>query len=112
MPPTTLEKAISNNQLKGIPMMNVKDICKHLPPSPVTSKGRMKKPRSGARSTRREKKYEFEKELEEQIKLDENMHPATGSTASEGVPMNNNMFCFAALAETEKVTVYTDATGT
>ena len=29
MPPTTLEKAISNNQLKGFPMMNTKDIQKH-----------------------------------------------------------------------------------
>ena len=93
-------------------MMNVKYIHRHLPPPPATPTGRMKKPRGGIRSTQREKKDEFEKELEEQIKLDEDMHPATGSTASEGVPMNNNMFCFAALAETEKVTVYTDATGT
>ena len=39
------------------------------------------------------------------------MHPAAGSTASEGVPTSNNVFCFAALAEKEKGTVYTDATG-
>ena len=86
MPPTTLEKAISNNQLKGIPMMNVKDIRRHLPPPPATPKGRIKKPRGSIRSTRREKKDEFEKELEEQIKLDEDMHPAVGSTSSEGDP--------------------------
>ena len=61
MLPTTLEKAISKNQLKGIPMMNVKDIYKHLPPSPATSKGRMKKPRGGVRSTRREKKISLKK---------------------------------------------------
>ena len=42
--------------------------------------------------------------------LDEDMHPAAGSTASEGVPTNNNVFCFAALAEKEKGTIYTDAT--
>ena len=51
MLPTTLEKAISNNQLKGIPMMNIKDIWRHLPPSSATPKGRMKKPRGGIRST-------------------------------------------------------------
>ena len=44
MLPTTLEKVISKNQLKGIPMMNIKDIQRHLPPSPPMSKGRMKKP--------------------------------------------------------------------
>ena len=43
MPPATLEKAITNNQLKGFPCMNLKDIRRHLPPSPATPKGRMKK---------------------------------------------------------------------
>ena len=78
---------------------------------PATPKGRTKKPRGGTRSTRQEKKDEFEKELEKQMKLDEDMHPAAGSTASEGAPTNKNVFCFAALAEKEKGTVYTDATG-
>ena len=31
--------------------------------------------------------------------------------ASEGVPTNNNVFCFTALTEKEKGTMYTDATG-
>ena len=44
MPPSTLEKAISNNQLKGFPMTNIKDIRRHLPPSPATPKGRVKNP--------------------------------------------------------------------
>ena len=91
-------------------MMNVKYIHRHLPPPPATPTGRMKKPRGGIRSTQREKKDEFEKELEEQIKLDEDMHPAEESTASEGVPTHNNVFCFAALTEKEKGIVYTDAT--
>ena len=64
MPAATLEKAINNKQLKGIPMMNVKDIRRHLPPSPATPGGRMKKPSGGIRSTRRQNKDEFEKELE------------------------------------------------
>ena len=42
MSPTMLEKAINNNQLKGFPMINTKDIRRHLPPSPATPKGRMK----------------------------------------------------------------------
>ena len=63
------------------------------------------------RSTRQQKKDEFEKDLEEQLKLDEDMHPTDASTASEGVITNNNIFCFAALAGKEKGTVYTDATG-
>ena len=82
--------------------MNIKDIRKHLPPSPATPNGRMKKTRGGIRSTRQERKYEFEKELEEQLILDEDMHPAAGSAASEGVPTNNNVFYFAALAEKKK----------
>merc|ERR1711966_522789 len=94
MPLTTLEKAISNNQIKGFPMMNTKDIRRHLPPSPATPKGRMKRPRGGIRSTQRENKDEFEKELEEQLILDEDMHPAAGRTASEGVqaglPIDDN----------------------
>ena len=43
--------------------------------------------------------------------LDEDMHPTTGSVASEGVPTNANVFCFEALAEKEKGTTHTDATG-
>ena len=83
MPLAALEKAMSNTQLKRFPMMNLKDIKRHLPPSPATSEGRMKRPRGGVRSTRQKKKDEFEKELEEQQLLDKGMHPAAGSTASE-----------------------------
>ena len=57
-------------------MMNLKDIRQHLPPSPATPKRQMKRPRGGIRSTRLEKKDEFKKELEEQILLYKDMHPA------------------------------------
>ena len=90
--------------------MNLKDIKHHLPHSPATSIGRMKRPRGGIRSTRREKKDEFEKEVKEQLMLDKDMHPAAGSTVSKGVIMSSNVFCFATLAEKRR-TVYTDATG-
>ena len=56
MPQATLEKAISNNQLKGFPMMTLKDLRRHLPPSPATPKGRMKRPKGGIRSTRKNDK--------------------------------------------------------
>ena len=83
-------------------MMILKDIRRHLPPSPATPKGRMKRPRGGITSTRREKKDEFEKALEEQLLVDKDMHPEAGRTASEGVKLSSNVFCFAALTEKEK----------
>ena len=40
------------------------------------------------------------------------MHLMDGSKSSEGVSdKENNVFCFAALADKEEGTVYTDATG-
>jgi hypothetical protein len=48
----TLIKAIRNGQLEGIPFMKADLVRKYLAPSPATSKGRMKRPRTGIRSTR------------------------------------------------------------
>ena len=64
MPPPTLEKTIQNNQLKGFPFMNIKDIRRHLPPSPPTPTRRMKKPKVGIRSTRKENEL-MDKEKQE-----------------------------------------------
>ena len=47
----------------------------------------------------------------EQLIFDKDMNPTAESTISKGVPTNNNVFCFAALAEKEKEMAYTDATG-
>ena len=82
-------------------MMNLKDARRHLPPSPATPKEKLKQPRGGVKYQAR-KKDEFEKELEEQLSLDKDMHPEAGSTASESVKLSSNVFCFAALAEKEK----------
>ena len=50
-------KATLNNQFPGIPFINDSDtIHKYLAPSPATPKGRMKKPKSGIRSTRKKLK--------------------------------------------------------
>ena len=52
-PIPTLLKAIKNDQLRGIPFMKSELIIKYLARSPATSKGRMKRPRAGIRSTRK-----------------------------------------------------------
>ena len=54
-PQSMLIAAIDNGQLKGCPFMTADNVRKYLPSSPVTSKGRMKRPRTGIRSTRPKK---------------------------------------------------------
>jgi len=49
----TLLKAVSNGHLEGIPFMKADIIKKYLAKSTATSKGRMKRPRAGIRSTRK-----------------------------------------------------------
>ena len=51
-PHSTLLAAINNHQLKGYPFVTAENVRKYLPMSPATSKGRMKRPRTGIRSTR------------------------------------------------------------
>ena len=69
MPAPTLEKAITNIQLKGFLFINLKDVRRHLASSPVTPKRRMKKCRARIRSIRKKS------ELNETITFDDNMHP-------------------------------------
>ena len=47
----TLLHAINNNQLEGIPFMKADLVRKNLAKSPQTSKGHLKRPRAGIRST-------------------------------------------------------------
>ena len=57
LPLQTLMAAANNNQLKGVPLLNnAKMIKRYLALLPVTSKGRLTKQRSNARSTRPEDK--------------------------------------------------------
>jgi hypothetical protein len=51
---STLLKAVRKVFLKGCPNLSEKLILKYLNPSPATSKGHMKRPRHGIRSTRRD----------------------------------------------------------
>jgi hypothetical protein len=51
LPITSLIKAINVGFLRGAPHLNAKSVQKYLVPSPMTSKGHMKRPRKGLQST-------------------------------------------------------------
>ena len=115
-PVQTLIKAALNGQLEGIPFMKADLIRKYLPPSPATPKGRMKRPRAGIRSTR---KKERNGGTNEAMLEDDNSamshHTPSNTTAniiqSDETHEANNIFCYAALADKQTGTLYTDATG-
>jgi len=106
LPIPTLLKAIENKQLEGIPFMKTKLIKRYLAKSPATSKGGMKHPRAGIRSTRVEtraqRRARLRRESPETIPI---QHPKDKHDS------NNNVFCYAALADKQSGTLYTDATG-
>ena len=52
-PIATLIRAINDNELDGIPFMKTDLVSKYLLLSPVTPKGRMKRPRAGIRGTQK-----------------------------------------------------------
>ena len=97
-PPSTLVKAIKNNQLLGVPGLTMKVVNKWLPTSTATIKGNLHCTRKNLQST--QKLAEKEK-----IECNKDMNPDEDkNTACE-------MFCFAALAKEFDNTVYSDATG-
>ena len=51
-PNSTLLAAINNHQFKGCPFMTADNVRKYLTMSPANSKGRMKLPHTGIRSTK------------------------------------------------------------
>ena len=51
LPKLSLITAINAGFLRGAPHLDIKSITKYLMPSPATSKGHMKRPRKGLRST-------------------------------------------------------------
>jgi hypothetical protein len=97
-------KAIRNNQLSSFPGLTYKLISKHLPPSSATDKGHMVRTRQGARSTRSN-----QKEILDARKSVDDMHPKEqicNCNASE-----DEMFCFAILADNNDATIYSDLAG-
>ena len=108
----TLIKAIENEQLEGFPFMKTKMVRKYLAPSPATSKGRMKRPRAGIRSTRKNSELETATDVTEE----EEQVAAPGQVQAHVIPDDNegqisNVFCYAALADKISGTLHTDATG-
>ena len=54
LPIQQIVDAAMNNQLEGVPFLSKPELIrKYLPPSPATPKGRMKRPRTVLRSTRK-----------------------------------------------------------
>ena len=111
----TMLHAIQNKQLEGIPFMKSKMVRRHLAKSPATAKGRMKRPRTGIRSTRHRKRGSSAAV----VACPPPNHPTATNTTPETMPVIvpdethevSNVFCYAALADKQKGTFYTDATG-
>ena len=105
-PLPTLIKAIRNDQLTTVPFMKEATVMRHLAKAPATSKGRMKLRRQGIRSTRKQSAI---------IANDSDDEPIPPSPAHLIPPDEthavNNVFCYAALADKQRGTLYTDATG-
>ena len=109
LPPATILKAISNDQLSGIPLMKPDLIRRYLAQLPATPKGRMKRPRPGIRSTKVKKTENCEPVKIDKIQIHPNAIRAT-TIPPDNVP-DSNIFCYAALADKQQGTLYTDATG-
>ena len=110
--------AAHNNQLTGIQFINNADnIRKYMAPS-ATPKGRMKKPKAGIRSTRKKHKSGGASILGIEI-ADSDSENENENTPTMPMPdiipndesQTNNIFCYAALADKQEGTLYTDATG-
>jgi hypothetical protein len=96
MPIPTLIKIMQNNQLTGFPCMTAKNVKKYLAPSPATPKGRMRRPRTGIRSTGNQKQQR-EKIKEEPVAAseEETMIRYTGPTEEHVITddkIANNVF--------------------
>ena len=101
-PKSSMLKAIRNNQLASFPGLTYELISKYLPPSSATDKGHMVRTRQGARSTRSN-----QKEILDARKSVDDMHPKEQIyNASE-----DEMFCFAILADSNDATIYSDLAG-
>eukprot|EP00804_Cyclotella_cryptica_P024160 CCRYP_015590-RA/>CCRYP_015590-RA protein AED:0.59 eAED:0.59 QI:0/-1/0/1/-1/1/1/0/231 len=117
-PVSTLIKAINNNQLRGIPMMKADLVQTYLAPSPATSKGHMKRPRTGICSTRWTTTAPSPTSAPvtpcSHIPDDTPTRPPAMTPhiiQPDTTDTSCNVFCYAALANKHQGTMYTDATG-
>ena len=100
-PPSTVLKAIQNNQLTSFPGLTEK-LLKDLPDSTATHKGHMNKNRQNVRSTRSNAADVKDARLDLQ-----DMNHTQEACATQEV----DMFCYAALAVTNTGNIYTDLPG-
>ena len=111
-PIATLIKTIDNEFLEGLQFMKLKLLLKYLTKSPATAKGRMKRPRKGIRSTRtipQDRVTYVIPNIEDQGMQ---LIPYYESPTEEYTTVTvNNIYCFVALEDKEKGTLYMDATG-
>ena len=95
-------KAIKNGQLRTFPGLTYELIRDYLPESPATDKGHMILKRSEVQSTRN-----LKQEILDSRKQVDNMNPP-----QEACPaIEDEMFCFAMLADRNEGTLYSDLAG-
>jgi len=134
----TLLKAIRRGFLKGCPNLTSTGVTKYLNPSPASSKGHMKRPHQGIRSTQPRNPPQLPAQrvpLPISLAAPSNPYPAyfgddasytTNSSASgQSIPqppnaniiedddtsLAGNMFCFGAFADKQTGVMYSDLTG-
>ncbi len=132
---STLLKAIKRGYLKGCPNLTAHGVNKYLNPSPATVKGHMKHPRQGIRSTSRVSPVPSPSVVWSHIVPDE-IHPIAhthvhvmdndNKDSEDSIPIhvphvniiesdddsNGNVFVFAAFADKQNGTLYSNLTGT
>ena len=102
LPLSTITKAAKNDQLRTFPGLTTDLLTKHLTLSTATTKGHLVRPRQGINSTRKD----WQATMDARLQVGD-MNPAEEMYTV----INNEVFCFAALADTIKGTIYSDLTG-
>ena len=101
-PKSALLKAIRNHQLDSIPGLSYELIANHLLPSTATEKGHMIRTRQGLRSTRAQRQQTLDAR-----ELVDDMQPPQQICSA----IDDEMFCYAALADQHENTIYNDLAG-
>ena len=99
-PKSTLITAIDNGQLSTFPGLTKELIQKHLPPSTATDKGHLHRVKQGIQSTRKNTAA-----IKAARAAVDDMQP------KEEMCAVHDMYCFAALADANQGTMYTDLSG-
>ena len=126
---STFLKAIRRGFLKGCPNLSATGVTKYLNPSPASTKGHMKLPHQGIRSTRPRQRIQHPSSPAGPLHdhRSAGVPPDSDSTASSGnyphspqahiieddaTSAAGNIFCFGAFADKHTGVVYSDLTGT